>query len=112
MLVLPHDVFFGDLQLSRVLDGITVSHRIANSPPAQLPVHTHSDAHFVLITSGGYVSSATGDAHPHATFIYNLPVQSTAIISGKEREASSAFHCPARSWLKLTMPRCNPWRCI
>jgi AraC family transcriptional regulator len=73
VLVLPHDVFFGNLQLSRVLDGITVSHRIANSPPAHVPVHTHSDAHFVLITSGGYVSSATGDAHPRATFIYNPP---------------------------------------
>ncbi len=73
MLVLPHDVFFGDLQLSRVLDGITVSHRIANSPPAHLPVHTHTDAHFVLITSGGYISSATGDAHPRTTLIYNPP---------------------------------------
>jgi AraC family transcriptional regulator len=71
--VLTHDVFFGDLQLSRVLDGITVSHRIANSPSAQLPVHTHTDAHFVLITSGGYVSSAIGDAHPHTSFIYNPP---------------------------------------
>ena len=71
--MLPHDVFFGDLQLSRVLDGITVSHRIANSPPAQLPVHTHIDAHFVLITSGSYVSSATGDAHPRTTLIYNPP---------------------------------------
>jgi len=71
--VLPHDVFFGDLHLSRLLDGITVSHRIANSPPAQIPVHTHSDAHFVLITSGGYVSSATGDAHPRTTLIYNPP---------------------------------------
>jgi AraC family transcriptional regulator len=73
MLVLPHDVFFGDLKLSRVLDGITVSHRLANSPPAQVPVHTHTDAHFVLVTSGGYVSSATGDAHPCTTFIYNPP---------------------------------------
>lgn len=73
MLVLPHDVFFGDLQLSRVLDGITVSHRIANTPPAYLPVHTHTDAHFVLATSGGYVSSATGDANPRATLIYNPP---------------------------------------
>ena len=73
MLVLPHDVFFGDLQLSRVLDGITVSHHIANSPPAHLPVHTHTDAHFVLITSGGYVSSATGDAHHRTTLIYNPP---------------------------------------
>jgi AraC family transcriptional regulator len=73
MLVLPHDVFFGDLQLSRVLDGITVSHHIANSPPARLPVHTHTDAHFVLITSGGYVSSASGDAHHRTTLIYNPP---------------------------------------
>ncbi len=73
MVVLPHDVFFGDLRLSRVLDGITVSHRIANSPPAHVPVHTHTDAHFVLITSGGYVSSATGNAHPRTTFIYNPP---------------------------------------
>jgi AraC family transcriptional regulator len=73
MLVLPHNVFFGDLQLSRVLDGITVSHRTANSPPAQLPVHTHTDAHFVLITSGGYVSSATDEAHPRTALIYNPP---------------------------------------
>lgn len=71
--MLPHDVFFGDLQLSRVLDGITVSHRIANTPPAHLPVHTHTDAHFVLITSGGYVSSAIGDAHPCTALIYNPP---------------------------------------
>ena len=73
MLVLPHNVFFGDLQLSRALDGITVSHRTANSPPEHLPVHTHTDAHFALITSGGYVSSATGEAHPHTTLIYNPP---------------------------------------
>jgi AraC family transcriptional regulator len=71
--VLPHDVFFGDLRLSRGLDGITVSHRTANSPSAHIPVHTHTDAHFVLITSGGYVSSATGDAHPKTTLIYNPP---------------------------------------
>jgi AraC family transcriptional regulator len=73
MLVLRHDVFFGDLKLSRGLDGVTVSHRIANSPPQQVPVHTHTDAHFVLITSGDYVSSATGDAHPRSTLIFNPP---------------------------------------
>lgn len=73
MLVLPHDAFFGDLQLSRVLGEITISHRIANSPPSRLPVHTHRDAHFVLITSGSYISSAEGDAHPHTTLIYNPP---------------------------------------
>lgn len=73
MLVLSHDTFFGDLQLSRALDGITLSHRIANSPPARVPMHTHSDAHFVLVTSGDYVSSATGDAHPRTSLIYNPP---------------------------------------
>lgn len=73
MLVLPHDSFFGDLRLSRVLDGVTVSHHLANSPPERLPVHTHTDAHFVLITSGDYISSATGDAHPRTTLIYNPP---------------------------------------
>jgi len=73
MLMLSHDIFFGDLQLSRVLDGVTLSHRIANSPPAHVPMHTHSDAHFVLITSGGYVSSATGEAHPRTSLIYNPP---------------------------------------
>jgi AraC family transcriptional regulator len=71
MLVLSHDVFFGDLQLTRVVDGITLSHRIANSPPADVPTHTHSDAHFVLITSGDYVSSARRDANPRTTLIYN-----------------------------------------
>ena len=73
MLVLPHNVFFGNLQLSRMLDGITVSHRIANSLPAHIPLHTHTDAHFVLVTSGSYVSSATGDAHPRTALIYNPP---------------------------------------
>ena len=73
MLVLSHDMFFGDLRLSRALDGVTLSHRIASSPPAEVPTHTHSDAHFVLVTSGVYVSSARGDANSRATIIYNPP---------------------------------------
>jgi AraC family transcriptional regulator len=73
MLVLDHDMFFGDLQLTRALDGITLSHRIANSLPEEVRTHTHSDAHFVLITSGDYVSSARGDANRRTTLIYNPP---------------------------------------
>src|SRR5438270_12576526 len=73
MLVLSHDMFFGDLRLSRALYGVTLSHRIASSPPAEIPTHTHSDAHFVLVTSGVYVSSARGDANRRATIIYNPP---------------------------------------
>jgi AraC family transcriptional regulator len=73
MIVLAHDIFFGNLQLSRAVDGITLSHRIASSPPADIPAHTHSDAHFVLITGGVYVSSARGAADPRTTLIYNPP---------------------------------------
>lgn len=76
MLVLSHDTFFGDLQLSRALDGITLSHRIANSPPARVPMHTHSDAHFVLVTSGDYVSSAKV-----AGSIYGLATSSSSASS-------------------------------
>lgn len=73
VLVLAHDAFFGDLQFTRETDGITLSHRIANSPPAEVPTHTHSDAHFVLVTSGQYVSSARGDANRRGILIYNPP---------------------------------------
>jgi hypothetical protein len=73
VLVLAHDAFFGDLQFTRETDGITLSHRIANSPPAEVPTHTHSDAHFVLVTSGHYVSSARGDAKRRGILIYNPP---------------------------------------
>jgi hypothetical protein len=34
----------------------------------------HTDAHFVLISSGNYVCSAIGDAHPQTCLIYNPPV--------------------------------------
>lgn len=69
--VLAHDVFFGDLQLSRSLDGITLSHRIANSPPEEVGIHTHQEAHFVFITNGRYISSARAASNPRATLIYN-----------------------------------------
>src|ERR1700704_3443971 len=72
-LLLAHDVFFGKLQSSRPLDGITLSHRIANSPPEEVTVHTHLEAHLVLITSGRYVSSARSTPNRRTTLIYNPP---------------------------------------
>lgn len=72
-LELRHDTFFGDLRWSHALDGITLSHRIANASPDSVQTHTHLDAHFVLITGGCYVSSAKGRANPHSTFLYNPP---------------------------------------
>jgi AraC family transcriptional regulator len=72
-LLLTHDVFFGELQSSRSLDGITLSHRIANSPPEEIEVHTHVEAHFVLVTSGRYVSSARATPNHRTTLVYNPP---------------------------------------
>lgn len=72
-LELRHDTFFGDLHWSRVVDGITLSHRTANAPPETVPIHTHVDAHWVLVTGGRYVSGARGHANPQSILIYNPP---------------------------------------
>jgi AraC family transcriptional regulator len=72
-LLLPHDVFFGALQSRQSIGGITLAHRIAASPPEEVQVHTHLEAHFVLITSGRYVSSARAVPHRGTTLIYNPP---------------------------------------
>lgn len=68
-----HDIFFGDPRWSRILDGITLAHRTANAPPETVEVHTHLEAHFVLVTGGRYVSSARGSADPRSIFVYNPP---------------------------------------
>ncbi len=76
-LLLTHDVFFGELQSSRSANGITLSHRIAASPPDEVEIHTHVDAHFVpvvvkrtghaeYIVLGGTCSIAALDAEPMA----------------------------------------------
>ena len=71
--LLAHDVFFGALQSIRSLDGITLSHRIANSPPEEVEVHTHLEAHVVLVTGGRYVSSARTTPNRRTTLVYNPP---------------------------------------
>jgi AraC family transcriptional regulator len=77
-LLLPHDAFFGELQSRQSIDGITLSHRIAAFSPEEVTVHTHLEAHFVLITSGRYVSSAKSSsakavADRGTKLIYNPP---------------------------------------
>lgn len=72
-LLLTHDMFFGELQSRQSLDGITLSHRIADSPPEEVEVHTHVEAHFVLVTSGRYVSSARAAPNRRTTLVYNPP---------------------------------------
>jgi AraC family transcriptional regulator len=72
-LLLTHDVFFGELQSTRSLDGIALSHRIADCPPEEVEVHTHVEAHFVLVTSGRYISSASATPNRRTTLVYNPP---------------------------------------
>jgi hypothetical protein len=91
-LLLPHDIFFGELQSSRSLDGITLSHRIADSPPEEVAVHTHLEAHFVLVTSGHYVSSASAAPNRKVTFVYDIvQARLTAITLIREGAVSSRF---------------------
>jgi AraC family transcriptional regulator len=72
-ILFTHDVFFGDLQSRCSFNGITLSHRIAVASPEEVKVHTHLEAHFVLVTSGRYVSSAKATPNRRATLIYNPP---------------------------------------
>jgi AraC family transcriptional regulator len=66
--------FYGDVRLAYSSHGISVTHRIADRSPEEVLEHTHSDAHFVFITGGDYVSIATGrPATGYPVFIYNPP---------------------------------------
>jgi AraC family transcriptional regulator len=53
--------FYGDTRLSFSSHDITVTHRIADRKAEEVASHTHTDAHFVLVTGGEYVSIAEGN---------------------------------------------------
>jgi AraC family transcriptional regulator len=67
--------FFGAARLSRrTPGGYEISHRIAEGPPESVVMHTHADAHFILVTGGRYVSTAAGRPVPNrGVLIYNPP---------------------------------------
>jgi AraC family transcriptional regulator len=66
--------FLGDVRLSCLGHGVSVSHRIAEGPPEAVPSHTHEDAHFILVTGGDYVTAAGGHpAEDRPVLIYNPP---------------------------------------
>ena len=52
--------FYGDTRLSFSSHDISVTHRIADRLAEEVAWHTHTDAHFVLVTGGEYVSVAEG----------------------------------------------------
>lgn len=62
--------FFGKFRRRHCVDGIVLSHILATG---DVDPHVHYDAHFVLITGGRYISSATGEPDSGPVFIYNPP---------------------------------------
>jgi AraC family transcriptional regulator len=66
--------FYGGVRLAFESHGISVTHRIADRTPEEVLEHTHSDAHFVLITGGDYVTVASGKPEAgYPVFVFNPP---------------------------------------
>lgn len=66
--------FFGNARLARSTASSVISHRIAAGAPEEVLTHTHHDAHFILVTSGAYVSAAgRTPAVGDAVLVYNPP---------------------------------------
>lgn len=71
--ILQHDDFYGRSQFRRSVPGFTLAHRIAEGPADAVDTHTHVEAHFVLVTSGQYISSARGEPGGSLPLVYNPP---------------------------------------
>lgn len=69
--------FYGGTRLSYSSHEITVSHRVADRSPEEVVSHTHTDAHFVLVTGGDYVSTAEGHPDQGAPILVYNPAGTT-----------------------------------
>ncbi len=69
--VMRHGQFLGNFCRRREARGFSFAELTPTVPAAEVRTHTHEDAHFVLLLSGDYVSTAQ-DAGPRA-LIYNPP---------------------------------------
>ena len=73
---MPHGQFLGNYSRRRDAPGLSLAELVPTVPAAQVRTHTHEDAHFVLLMSGGYISTAAGVAEGPAgppLLIYNPP---------------------------------------
>jgi AraC family transcriptional regulator len=72
---LAHGRFFGDFEGRRDLGGAVLASLVPRVPEREVARHTHEDAHFVFVTAGTYISSASGAPEVAAapTFVYNPP---------------------------------------
>ena len=66
--------FFGNARLARSTASSVISHCIAAGAPEEVLIHTHHDAHFILVTGGAYVSAAgPAPAISDTVLVYNPP---------------------------------------
>jgi AraC family transcriptional regulator len=70
----PGNFFGGAILTRRTPGGFEIAHRLAEGPPDTVVVHTHADAHFILVSGGRYVSTAAGGpAGNRGVLIFNPP---------------------------------------
>jgi AraC family transcriptional regulator len=73
--VLAFGQFFGDRQSALEVRGFELAHLAPTVPEREVVLHTHEEAHFVLLLEGAYLSSARDapDLCTAPTIIYNPP---------------------------------------
>jgi AraC family transcriptional regulator len=74
-IVLPLGHFYGTVRQARTSGGFDISSLAATGREEDVAVHTHADAHFVLVLSGVYISAARwAPARARAPFlVFNPP---------------------------------------
>ena len=72
--VLSYGEFFGHLELVREAAGFSLSHRAADAS-RRVELHTHDDAHFILLLEGNYRSAARRATYLRGgpALVYNPP---------------------------------------
>lgn len=94
--------FYGTPGAEHRLDGLTVAHLAGTTPEHEVAEHGHDDAHFVLATSGRYVTTARGEAAEGPVLVFNPPG-----VVHRDRFASDggwflAVSFPADVWRELS----------
>ena len=73
--IFAHDEFLGQYEMRLPAGGFVVARRVPTVPEHEVEEHTHTEAHFVLLMRGAYVSSAAGApaVAERPLLIYNPP---------------------------------------
>jgi AraC family transcriptional regulator len=73
--IFGHDQFLGSYESRWQTGGFSIARLFPTVPEEQVQEHTHSEAHYVLVMEGRYVSAAAGApaVADHPILIYNPP---------------------------------------